>query len=283
MLNSIQKIKNFTIVNAFTEHKLQGNQVAVFHDSLPCIDEELQSIAKVMQFSECTFFQSPGTSKNVPIKIFTPVNELSCAGHPLIGSAASFYDQYKISQFTFVTKQQKVQAQVTQKKGNHYYIELEYQLPERRAFHLEDVLKDSLRLDHIEMPIEAYNAGANHILVAVSDKETLHKIKPNYSLLEQFSDTAINCFYWDGQTVENRMFSPAYGVIEDAGTGSAVCPILMHLIRHKNIDPTQKIRVLQGVLLERESVMYGQLDKDENTFILSGNAYLFAHGKVSED
>jgi trans-2,3-dihydro-3-hydroxyanthranilate isomerase len=51
------------------------------------------------------------------------------------------------------------------------------------------------------------------------------------------------------------MFSPAYGVAEDAATGSAAGPLLIHLIRHQLAQFGQEIRIEQGIEMGRRSEM----------------------------
>ena len=52
-----------------------------------CPTDQMQTITREMNFSECTFIfppETPGT--NVRMRIFTPGEELPMAGHPTIGS-----------------------------------------------------------------------------------------------------------------------------------------------------------------------------------------------------
>lgn len=51
------------------------------------------------------------------------------------------------------------------------------------------------------------------------------------------------------------MFSPAYGVVEDAATGSAAGPLAVHLARHGLIPFGEQIEIRQGVELGRPSTM----------------------------
>ena len=73
--------------DVFTDRKFEGNQLAVFHDARGLSKEQMQTITKEMNFSECTFIlpsEAPGT--DVRMRIFTPEIELPMAGHPTIGS-----------------------------------------------------------------------------------------------------------------------------------------------------------------------------------------------------
>src|SRR5688572_4355703 len=73
--------------DVFTDSPFEGNQLAVFPEPAGLSTEEMQTITREMNFSECTFIfppETPGT--NVRMRIFTPGEELPMAGHPTIGS-----------------------------------------------------------------------------------------------------------------------------------------------------------------------------------------------------
>jgi trans-2,3-dihydro-3-hydroxyanthranilate isomerase len=66
---------------------------------------------------------------------------------------------------------------------------------------------------------------------------------------------AINCFAESGAAWRSRMFSPAYGVTEDAATGSAAGPLAIHVGRHAQAGWDRWIDITQGVELGRPSLM----------------------------
>ena len=73
--------------DVFTDEALAGNQLAAFLDGGHLPREQMQRIAREMNFSETTFIlpaQTNGTDAR--IRIFTPGTELPMAGHPTIGS-----------------------------------------------------------------------------------------------------------------------------------------------------------------------------------------------------
>ena len=74
-----------------------------------------------------------------------------------------------------------------------------------------------------------------------------------------------------------RMFSPAYGVYEDAATGSAAGPLAIHLIRHGRIASEQEIEILQGVEIGRPSTMRARIstaDGEIRSVDVSGDAVI---------
>ena len=74
-------------LDVFTDHLFGGNQLAVFLDGRGLETDQMQAIAKEMNFSETTFVLPPEQADtDVRMRIFTPGDELPIAGHPTIGS-----------------------------------------------------------------------------------------------------------------------------------------------------------------------------------------------------
>jgi trans-2,3-dihydro-3-hydroxyanthranilate isomerase len=78
----------FYIVDVFAVARYTGNQLAVFTDAIALSDEEMQRIAKEINYSETTFMKSTDLRNGgYDVRIFTPNKELPFAGHPTLGTA----------------------------------------------------------------------------------------------------------------------------------------------------------------------------------------------------
>ena len=76
------------IVDVFTDEKYAGNQLAVFHETAEMNTDEMQQLAQEMNYSESTFIDSSEQRDGgYDVRIFDPVEELSFAGHPTLGTA----------------------------------------------------------------------------------------------------------------------------------------------------------------------------------------------------
>lgn len=76
------------LVDVFAERKYAGNQLAVVRRAGDLADDEMQAIAREMNYSETTFVESPEPGEGGwDVRIFTPENELPFAGHPTLGTA----------------------------------------------------------------------------------------------------------------------------------------------------------------------------------------------------
>jgi trans-2,3-dihydro-3-hydroxyanthranilate isomerase len=82
------KNKSFYILDVFTDKKYAGNQLAVFRDAASIQGEEMQQIAREINFSETTFILSEEPNNGgYDVRIFTPKEEVPFAGHPTLGTA----------------------------------------------------------------------------------------------------------------------------------------------------------------------------------------------------
>src|SRR2546421_2574892 len=77
----------FFILDVFAEQPLAGNQLAVFLSFGALKTEQMQKLAREMNYSETTFIESSDSTNGYPVRIFTPAREIPFAGHPVLGTA----------------------------------------------------------------------------------------------------------------------------------------------------------------------------------------------------
>lgn len=78
----------FYIVDVFADKKYAGNQLAVFLEAQNLSSEQMQQIAREINFAESTFVTKLDRENNkAEIRIFTPAQEMQFAGHPIIGTS----------------------------------------------------------------------------------------------------------------------------------------------------------------------------------------------------
>jgi trans-2,3-dihydro-3-hydroxyanthranilate isomerase len=98
------------------------------------------------------------------------------------------------------------------------------------------------------------------VYVGLPDVPALSAVRPDQLALADHLDVATNCFAGSGTHWRMRMFSPAYGVAEDAATGSAAGPLAAHLARHGLVEFGEWIEILQGVEMGRPSTMRAKVE-----------------------
>ena len=86
----------YSVLDVFAEHPLQGNPLAVFHDARSLTSEEMQSLARETNLAETTFIVPAGDPESerthgVRVRIFTTQEEVPFAGHPTLGTASWLY------------------------------------------------------------------------------------------------------------------------------------------------------------------------------------------------
>jgi trans-2,3-dihydro-3-hydroxyanthranilate isomerase len=128
-------------------------------------------------------------------------------------------------------------------------------IPTWEVYKHRDELLAALRVERCGLPVEAYRNGPRHVLVWLEGVDQLSQVRPDHLALGAHLDMSAICLAQADGHVRCRMFSPAYGVVEDAATGSAAGPIAIHLARHGLAEYAITLRILQGVEIGRPSLM----------------------------
>lgn len=271
----------YVVADAFTDTPLQGNPVAVFLDGTPFSATRMQQIAREMNLSETTFVLPPEGAGDVRVRIFTPVNELPFAGHPTLGTAIVLGAGTDRDMLRMETAVGVVPFALERVGGAVVSARMQQPVPSRELYGRADDLLAALDLTGSTMPVEVYRNGPRHVFVGLDDVEVLSALHPDHHALATHPDVAVNCVAGTGSHWRLRMFSPAYGVAEDAATGSAAGPLAVHLTRHGVLAAGQEVQIEQGVEIGRRSVMRARTEWDgtEVTRVdVCGCAVVVAHG-----
>jgi trans-2,3-dihydro-3-hydroxyanthranilate isomerase len=245
----------YVVVDAFTHTPLSGNPVAVFTASDDLSAGQMQRIAREMNLSESTFVLTPRQDADARVRIFTPVGELPFAGHPLLGTAIALGARTDADQLRLETAMGVIPFTLQRTGGKVVAAGMRQPVPQWEPFERTEELLAALGVHASTLPVEIYRNGPRHVLVGFESIEALSKADPDHRALSRFPDMAANCFAGAGTSWRNRMFSPAYGVVEDAATGSAAGPLAIHLARHGRAAYGQRIDITQGVEIGRPSLM----------------------------
>ncbi|WEH39147.1 PhzF family phenazine biosynthesis protein [Streptomyces sp. AM 2-1-1] len=244
----------YLLVDAFSRKPLYGNPVAVFLDAADLSAERMQRIAREMNLSETTFVLPPCQGGDAHIRIFTPVNELPFAGHPLLGTAVALGETRKQDSLRLETAMGIVPVELGDDDGA-VTVRMRQPHPVWEPYEQAEELLAALGVPASTAPVEVYRNGPRHVFVGLESVPALSALKPDHRALSRFPDMAANCFAGEGTHWRARMFSPAYGVVEDAATGSAAGPLAIHLARHGLARYGERLEILQGVEMGRPSLM----------------------------
>lgn len=245
----------YVVADVFTDTPLKGNPVAVFLDAADIPAPRMQQIAREMNLSETTFVLPARNGGDARVRIFTPVNELPFAGHPTLGTAIVLGGATQQDHILLETSMGTIPFEFHRADGRIISARMRQPVPTWGPYELADELLAALGIESAILPVEVYRNGPRHVYVGLDSVAALSRVQPDLRALARHEDMAANCFAGAGAHWRMRMFSPAYGVAEDAATGSAAGPLAVHLARHGLIPFGQQIEIVQGVEINRPSTM----------------------------
>lgn len=248
-----------TIVDVFAERPLAGNQLAVVRHLDELSSEQMQEIAREMNFSETTFVTREADDR-ASVRIFTPSSELAFAGHPTLGTAWVLAGGK--GSYTLDLGAGAVPVEFADGVGwmTPPPVALGDSLDVERCARLIGLQPEQLAAD---FPARFAEVGPQFILIGVRDLAALKQAQLNEALHQAylaeglpaqcvfvFTDEA----YGPDADYASRMFFHTGGVREDPATGSANAAFAAYLrdLRGGEFD----VVVDQGVEMLRPSRLY---------------------------
>lgn len=266
-------------INVFTSEQDKGNPLPVFVLKKALSKTAMQQIATMMNQSETVFIEN--LNRDLPkLHIYTPMQELPFAGHPIIGALQII----KMLKNSSCTKQIETLAGIVDIKIDQnkqiYWIKAPV-APKERASTLDIPLTSQmLNIPEAQILSEPkwLNTGSEQLLVEVKDQETVDSIKINLDLFEKHATlyagrTMIYVWARDNDEVYVRYMYFKNGALgEDSGTGSA-CSNLggLQVLEGKN-DFEWTIR--QGCLLGRENILFLKVTANQEIWIGGQNRFM---------
>ena len=269
--------------DVFTDSKLEGNQLAVFPEPAGLSDDEMQRVAREMNFSESTFIFPPeAEGTDVRMRIFTPGEELPIAGHPTIGTTFALVQEGTITpdqpRFVFGCGVGPVPVTLDWKGKALDFAWMTMPLPtfgpevgDRDAFAKSLGLKSG---DLAKGPVQPVSCGNLFLFVPLASRAAVDRVSIDRAAYTACLQTAglnelpvfILTLDREGargdETVYSRMLAPGFGIAEDPATGSASGPLGAYLFRHGLVprDRLTQFVSLQGVKMLRPSRIHVSID-----------------------
>jgi PhzF family phenazine biosynthesis protein len=274
-------MRRFSQVNVFSSEAYLGNPLAVVHDAEGVSEEEMHRFANWTNLSETTFLLPPTDPAvaDYRVRIFTPSNELSFAGHPTIGTAHAWLEAGGVPRQDGEVMQECPAGPVRVRRG------------ERLAFAAPPVVREGpvTREERAELVralaiadddiVDArwIDNGPGWVGVLLRDAAAVLAVRPDWA---QFGDLEVGVVgaYPEGSecAVEVRAFCPSIGVVEDPVTGSLNASIGQWLAGDRL--PTSYV-ASQGTMLGRRGRVY--VERDGDTVWVGGDAATAIQGEVS--
>jgi trans-2,3-dihydro-3-hydroxyanthranilate isomerase len=271
----------YVVVDVFTSVPLTGNQLAVFTDAREIPEEQLQRLAKEMNFSETTFVYPPESDGHVRMRIFTPSSELPFAGHPTLGTAFVLAAPLQLVEIKLETGSGTIPVQLEREGPRIVFGRMTQPVPTIETFDAADELLAVLGVES-QLPVEVYDNGIAHVFVTLATERDVAALRPDFQQLGDFGSVGINCIAGSGSRWKSRMFGVGLGMSEDPATGSAAGPLALHLARHGRIAFGEEIEIVQGVEIGRHSTLFARVDGSADAIErveVGGSAVVVARGE----
>ncbi|WP_343614344.1 PhzF family phenazine biosynthesis protein [Flavobacterium sp.] len=279
----------FYIVDVFADRKYAGNQLAVFLDAQNLSSEEMQQMAREINFAESTFITKLDRENNkAEIRIFTPSQEMQFAGHPIIGTS------WVIINKIFDNPPAEIKLEVPigpiaihQSEG---LIWLKAAQPKFwDIFSKQDITTFSnLTVSDFEnqFPVQEVTTGSAFVMVGLSSKRALENLVLDKDKTDDWlkkncktSHRGLYFYYLEGSKIFSRMLCVEHNqLVEDAATGSASTCLQAFLLKYHK--PEIELTNYQGDYINRPSEIYfkGKLTNDQFDIQIGGKAQFVAKG-----
>jgi len=266
--------------SAFSSNPAGGNPAGVWiGNDLPS-QEEMQTIAKQVGYSE-TAFIAPTTGFNRTVRYYSPEIEVTFCGHATIASGVALGSIEGTGTYTFATLVGDISVSVTEQNEQFRaaLTSVEPKTAEATTDLVEEVLKTldwtPTDLSSAIPPIRAY-AGAWHLVLAVDQLERLNHLEYDFgvlkSLMEREGFTTIQLVWRETDHVfHSRNPFPVGGVIEDPATGAAAAALGGYLREKRLVQVPARILIHQGGAMGRPSRLEVEIP-EKGGIVVSGTA-----------
>ena len=279
----------FYIVDVFTDKKYAGNQLAVFLEAENLSSEQMQTIAREINFAESTFVTKLDLQNNsAEVKIFTPAQEMKFAGHPIIGTSWVLVNEIFQNNPSSIILQVPVGDILVHQSEDLIWLQAAqpefWEVFSKDDFSLFSNLKSSDFED--QFPIQEVTTGSAFVMVPLKSKEALAGLVLDKDKMDDWlkkhcktNHRGLYFYCLEDSKLMTRMFCVEYNqLIEDAATGSASTCLQAYLLKHN--APEIKMINHQGDFMGRPSQIYfnGKWADNQFKIQIGGKTQLVAKG-----
>jgi PhzF family phenazine biosynthesis protein len=287
--------RRFKQVDAFSAQPFRGNPVAVVLGADALSSEQMQRIAAWTNLSETTFVLEPTISAPAyRLRIFTPMHELSFAGHPTIGSCHAVIEAgIAVPEHGRLVQEcgaGNLRLEISGTGGDRW---IHVEAPEAALAgefpQLGSAISRALgaEIDAVLTPT-AFCNGPSWLFVHVEREAELAGIAPDLSavaaLSVQYAVSGIAAFSFaePGEfAVHLRCFAPAFGVPEDPVTGSANAALPAYLAHHGLLSRVgREYLATQGSELGRDGRVHVRVLDERGRSAIGGQAVTVVEGEL---
>jgi trans-2,3-dihydro-3-hydroxyanthranilate isomerase len=265
----MSKALQFFMEDVFGESRYSGNPLAIFRNASVLTEQEMQQIAREINFSETTFILSDvEKGGGYDVRIFTPASEVPFAGHPALGTAHVIRERIIRSPVAEVVLNLMVGKITVQFSPDGILWMRQSQpgfgecLPPDLVASVLNVSEDDIEAD---FPVEVVSTGLPCTIVPLKSMDALSRVRVDRekyeALVARTLAKVLLVFcpggYMEGQRLGVRVFPLDFGIAEDPATGSGNGCLGAYLVKHRYFgSDSLDIQVGQGYEIGRPSVVY---------------------------
>ncbi|HEY2986309.1 MAG TPA: PhzF family phenazine biosynthesis protein [Candidatus Binatia bacterium] len=266
---------SFKQVDVFTQRPFLGNPVAVVIGAEGLTADDMQRIAAWTNLSETTFVLPPSSSDaDYRLRIFTPRQELSFAGHPIVGSAHAVIESGYALPKNGKLRQESgagiidLTIEATE-SGKQIFVKAP--APKIAPISRESTAALARALDvRLETAPLRIAVGPVWIVADVGQAEGVAALKPSLEAVARLSEasqaTGVTAFgrATDGvSALHVRSFAPLLGIPEDPVCGSGNASVAAYLIHTGELNNFgSRYMARQGMQLGRDGRIAVRVDGD---------------------
>jgi trans-2,3-dihydro-3-hydroxyanthranilate isomerase len=297
---------DFVTCDVFTDRPFSGNQLLVVPDARGLASEDMQRIAREINYSESTFVLPPDDPRHAyRQRTFVPLKEIPYAGHPTVGTAVVMASLGRIAgsngaEDVPVTievgfgplgltlhRRDGVVSRVTMEQGAPSWDE------EIREVEALGKLASGIDVPYEDLlgPLrpQVVSTGNRMLMLPLARLESLSRASADPRTLSfvetELQALGVYAFAFAGNgRVRARGFFPGAGILEDPATGSAAGPLGIYLALHAALpNGSRRFFIDQGVEMGRESEIEVEVNVEESRpvgVLVSGSAVLMMRGSL---
>ena len=268
------------MVDVFAEQRYSGNPLAVVFYGDEFGDENMQSLAAEINYSETTFVDpEPDENGVYRVRIFTPSREIEFTGHPILGtgwvirqyleskSCASIWLNTAVGQveviFESIDKNREAVWFRAPEVSLGTVVNRELIAPALNVA-VEDI--DSNR------PVQLVSAGTSALIVPLTNLSALNRCMLNLQVYDSLLASGLPplVYVFCDQTIDSnndisaRFFFEAHGLREDPATGNGAAFLGAYLLEHRGEDKGLDLRIEQGHSVRRPSLIMLRANRHKN-------------------
>ncbi len=275
--------RRFSQLDVFTATPLQGNPLAVVHDTDGLSDAEMAAFARWTNLSETTFLLPPtDAAADYRVRIFTPGGELPFAGHPTLGSCHAWLSAGGTPRQAGRVVQQCGVGRVTVRRDG---ARLAFAAPPLRREPVDDALLaqvvDALGLAPADLLAACWlDNGPKWLGLRVASASRLRALRPDHGRLKALAKVGLvaaqDAEGAPGTQFEVRGFAAPIGVEEDPVTGSLNASVAQWLLG-EGLAPARYVAA-QGTAMGRAGRVH--VERDGDTVWVGGDVADCISGQV---